>query len=79
MREPTQIALELDGLLEIICGVRENGWIWGCIDFVSQWVRFRSIGIFVEGFWWSLDITNLLSSLTTTLSNLLRAKRLPII
>jgi hypothetical protein len=33
----------------------------------------------VEGFWWSLDITNFLSSLTNTLSNLIRTKRLPII
>jgi hypothetical protein len=30
-----QCALELDRLLEIICGVREYGWIWVCVKFVS--------------------------------------------
>jgi hypothetical protein len=30
-----QSALELDRLLEIICGVREYGWIWICFEFVS--------------------------------------------
>jgi hypothetical protein len=30
-----QGALELDRLLEIICGVREYGWIWICVEFVS--------------------------------------------
>jgi hypothetical protein len=30
-----QGALELDRLLEIICGVREYGRIWGCVKFVS--------------------------------------------
>jgi hypothetical protein len=30
-----QSALELDRLLEIICGLREYGRIWGCIEFVS--------------------------------------------
>jgi hypothetical protein len=63
-------ALELDRLLEIICGLREYGRIWGCIKFVSQRIGLRNIGIFVVGFWWSLDITNFLSSLTTALSNL---------
>jgi hypothetical protein len=66
-----QGVLELDKLLQIICGVREYGWIWICVEFVSQWVGFRSIGIFVVGFSWTLDITNFLSSLTTRLSNLL--------
>jgi hypothetical protein len=66
-----QVTLELDGFLEIICGVREYGRICCCVKFVFQRVGLRCIGIFVEGFWWSLDITNLLSSLTTTLSNLL--------
>jgi hypothetical protein len=66
-----QGALVLDRLLEIICGVREYGRIWSCVKFVSQWVRLRNIGIFVVDFWWSLDITNFLSSLTTALSNLL--------
>jgi hypothetical protein len=45
-----QVTLELDRLLEIICGVREYGRIWGCIEFVSQWVAFRSIGIFWKVF-----------------------------
>jgi hypothetical protein len=31
----SQGALELDRLLEIICGVREYGWIWICVEFVS--------------------------------------------
>jgi hypothetical protein len=66
-----QGALELYRLLEIICGVRKYGRIWSCVKFVSQWVRLRNIGIFVVDFWWSLDITNFLSSLTTALSNLL--------
>jgi hypothetical protein len=30
-----QGALELDRLLEIICEVREYGWIWVCVEFVS--------------------------------------------
>jgi hypothetical protein len=30
-----QCSLELDRLLEIICGVREYGWIWVCVEFVS--------------------------------------------
>jgi hypothetical protein len=38
-----QVTIELDGLLEIICGVREYGRIWVCVKFVFQWVRFRSI------------------------------------
>jgi hypothetical protein len=29
-----QSAYEFDGLLEIICGVREYGWIWICVEFV---------------------------------------------
>jgi hypothetical protein len=29
------VALELDRLLEVICGVREYGWIWICVKFVS--------------------------------------------
>jgi hypothetical protein len=66
-----KVALEFDRLLKVICGVREYGRIWGCVKFVFQWVGLRNIGNFVVGFWWSLDITNLLSSLTTTLSNLL--------
>jgi hypothetical protein len=31
----SQVALELDRLLEVICGVREYGWIWICVEFVS--------------------------------------------
>jgi hypothetical protein len=27
-------AYEFDGLLKIICGVREYGWIWICVEFV---------------------------------------------
>jgi hypothetical protein len=49
----SQVTLEFDGFLEIICGVREYGRIWGCVEFVFQWVGIWSIGIFVEGFWWS--------------------------
>jgi hypothetical protein len=30
-----QVARELDRLLEIICGVREYGWIWICVELVS--------------------------------------------
>jgi hypothetical protein len=30
-----QGALELDRLLEIIYGLREYGWIWICVEFVS--------------------------------------------
>jgi hypothetical protein len=48
-----QVTLELDGFLEIICGVREYGRIWGCVKFVFLVGGLRSIGIFVEGFWWS--------------------------
>jgi hypothetical protein len=48
-----QVTLEFDGFLEIICGVREYGRIWGCFKFVFQWVGLRSIGILVEGLWWS--------------------------
>jgi hypothetical protein len=66
-----QSALELDRLLELICGLWEYRRIWGCVKFVSQRVGLRNGGIFVVGFSWSLDITNFLSSLTTTLSNLL--------
>jgi hypothetical protein len=29
-----QGALELDRLSEIICGVREYGWIWICVEFI---------------------------------------------
>jgi hypothetical protein len=29
-----QSAYEFDGLLEIICGVREYGWIWICVEFI---------------------------------------------
>jgi hypothetical protein len=28
-----QVALELDRLLEVICGVREYGWICICVEF----------------------------------------------
>jgi hypothetical protein len=42
-----QVAAELDRLLEIICGVREYGWIWVFVKFVSQCVGLRNIGIFV--------------------------------
>jgi hypothetical protein len=31
----SQSALELDRFLEIICGVREYGWIWICVESVS--------------------------------------------
>jgi hypothetical protein len=34
-RTHSQGALELYRLLEIICGVREYGWIWICVEFVS--------------------------------------------
>jgi hypothetical protein len=51
-----QVALELDRLLKVTCGVRVYGRIWGCVKFVSQWVGLRNIGIFVVGFWWSLDV-----------------------
>jgi hypothetical protein len=34
----SQVTLELDRFLEIICGVREYERIWGCVEFVSQWV-----------------------------------------
>jgi hypothetical protein len=30
----SQSAHELDRLLKIICGVREYGWIWICVEFV---------------------------------------------
>jgi hypothetical protein len=30
-----QCALELDRLFEVICGVKEYGWIWICIEFFS--------------------------------------------
>jgi hypothetical protein len=30
-----QCALEIDRLLEVICGVREYRWIWICVEFVS--------------------------------------------
>jgi hypothetical protein len=30
-----QVALELDRLLEVLCGVREYGWICICVEFVS--------------------------------------------
>jgi hypothetical protein len=31
----SQGALELDRLLEVICGVWEYRWIWNCVEFVS--------------------------------------------
>jgi hypothetical protein len=31
----SQVTLELDRLLEIICGLREYRWIWICVEFVS--------------------------------------------
>jgi hypothetical protein len=39
-----QVALELDRLLKVTCGVRVYGRIWGCVKFVSQWVGLRNIG-----------------------------------
>jgi hypothetical protein len=30
----SQSSYEFYGLLEIICGVREYGWIWICVEFV---------------------------------------------
>jgi hypothetical protein len=35
-----QSALELDRLLEVICGVREYGWIWICVEFVFSGLGF---------------------------------------
>jgi hypothetical protein len=31
----SQVTLEIDRFLKIICGVREYGRIWGCVKFVS--------------------------------------------
>jgi hypothetical protein len=28
--------------LEVICGVGEYGRIWGCIEFVSQWLGLEA-------------------------------------
>jgi hypothetical protein len=37
--------------LEITCGVREYWRILGLCQVCFQWVRLRSIAIFVECFW----------------------------
>jgi hypothetical protein len=72
-------AHKLHWFLEIICWVRKYGRIWGCVKFFCSGLGLGAYAFFVYYFWWSLDVTNLLSSLTTTLSNLLRTKNLPII
>jgi hypothetical protein len=41
-------------------------------------VRFRKKGIFVVGFWWLWDISDLPLILTTSLTNLVCPKRFPI-
>jgi hypothetical protein len=74
-----QVTLELGHFLEVIGLWRKHGRIWGCVQSVPKWVWLRSIGIFVEGLWWSYDITNLLLLLTIALPNIIRPKRLPII
>jgi hypothetical protein len=41
-------------------------------------VRFRNKGIFVVGFWWLWDISDILLILTTSLTHFLCPKRFPI-
>jgi hypothetical protein len=42
-------------------------------------IRFRNKGIFVVGFWWLWNISDLLLILTTSLTNLVCPKRFPIL
>jgi hypothetical protein len=74
-----QVTLELDGFLEVVGMWRKHRWSWGCVYSVPKWVYLRSIAIFVVGFWWLWDISDLPLILTTSLTNLVYPKRLPII
>ena len=72
-------AHKLHRFLKIICWVREYGWIWSSVKFVSEMVRLGLKLVLVSVWWWDRNLSNSLNSLTTVLSKLVSPKCLTII